>query len=489
MALKKVMQIFSFAIQNVNVSAASAAADCKYILNSVTIVSDEYVRNPLMHDTWHCQKRFMKSRRVRDRSKKKKEAAFEKVMKRQGPLSRVLMLMEILKCEPEQVMTLNNLAFYRRRLNITSSDRIPLFLRRYPKIFELYTDRRGATWCGFTAEAESLLEEERRLKKEYESTAVNYIRRFLMMSVDKTLPIDKLVHFKRDFGLPDDFRNDWIYEFPNFFRVVKKDDNVLYLKLTSWDPALAFTELERKLNENTEELDVHRKGNLSPGLLTVPFPLRWPSHYPRRKIPDTTIQIFQELPYLSPYADPSDLVPGSKEFEKRAVAVLHEILSFTLEKRLIADHLTHFHKEFRLPQKLMRLLLRYFGIFYVSEKGKRFHVFLTTAYKGSELIEKSPLVLWKEKVEKLMGERRRQRVKVAYINMDDDEATNGAELDLGSDYDKEETVYMGKCSGGCVNVKEEDGNLAVDTEDIIEKQTITVDDKMDVQEIIRAYER
>ncbi|KAG5040899.1 hypothetical protein JHK85_013375 [Glycine max] len=82
---------------------------------------------------------------------------------------------------------------------------------------------------------------------------------------------------------------------------------------------------------------------------------------------------------------------------------MHELLSFTIEKRLVTDHLTHFRWELVMPQKLMRLLLKDCGIFYVSKRGKRFSVFLTEAYEGSELIEKCPLVLWKEKVLGLVG--------------------------------------------------------------------------------------
>ena len=87
---------------------------------------------------------------------------------------------------------------------------------------------------------------------------------------------------------------------------------------------------------------------------------------------------------------------------------MHELLSFTIEKRLVTDHLTYFRKEFVMPQKLMRLLLRHFGIFYVSEKGKRFSVFLNEAYEGKELIQKHPLVMWREKVHDLIGYRKRK---------------------------------------------------------------------------------
>ncbi|KAL5999834.1 hypothetical protein ACLOJK_038120 [Asimina triloba] len=47
-----------------------------------------------------------------------------------------------------------------------------------------------------------------------------------------------------------------------------------------------------------------------------------------------SIEHFQKWSYLSPNADACDLVPGSKEFGKQAIVVMHELLSFTPEKRL-----------------------------------------------------------------------------------------------------------------------------------------------------------
>ena len=107
----------------------------------------------------------------------------------------------------------------------------------------------------------------------------------------------------------------------------------------------------------------------------------------------------------------------SKEFDKRAVAVMHELLIFTLENRLATtDHLTHFRREFVMPQKLMRFFLKYCGIFYISERGKRFSVFITEAYKGQDLIDKCPLILWKEKLLRFTGYRGRKRDIPSYCD-------------------------------------------------------------------------
>ncbi|CAA6658246.1 unnamed protein product [Spirodela intermedia] len=306
-----------------------------------------------------------KSRNVQDRSKKKRVFYLERATERWKVASKVLFLLELLKKEPEQVIPMRSLEQYRQQFNIT-------------KPHKLYRDKKGAVWCGLTRQAEELLEEEVRLQEEHSDRAAEYVTRFLMMSVDKRLPVDKVAHFRRDIGLPYDFRTRWIHSYPEIFRVIKLDD-IEYLELVSWNPEWAITELEKK--SGTRE--IFRIGG--------------------------KLEHFQKRPYFSPYADARELKPGSPEFDKRAVAVMHELLSFTIEKRLVTDHLTHFRREFVMPQKLMRLLLKHFGIFYVSERGKRVHVFLTEAYEGSELIDKCPLVCWKEKVLQLTGYRGRRK--------------------------------------------------------------------------------
>lgn len=107
---------------------------------------------------------------------------------------------------------------------------------------------------------------------------------------------------------------------------------------------------------------------------------------------------------MSPYSDPSGLVEGSKEMEKRTVSLVHELLSLTMWKKLSIVKLGHFGREFCLPEKLNVLLLKHPGIFYVSNKYQIYTVVLREGYAGSELIEKDPLVVVKEKFGELMQE-------------------------------------------------------------------------------------
>ncbi|KAK7343765.1 hypothetical protein VNO77_12783 [Canavalia gladiata] len=91
---------------------------------------------------------------------------------------------------------------------------------------------------------------------------------------------------------------------------------------------------------------------------------------------------FDSIPYISPYLDPRGLVEGSKEMEKRNVGLVHELLSLTLWKK------ASIHP----------------GIFYVSNKYQIYTILLREAYVGSQLEDKDPLVLVKEKFGELMQE-------------------------------------------------------------------------------------
>ena len=408
------------------------------------------------------------SKRVQDRSKNKRIHELEIAKEKWKIANRVIFLMETLKNEPEMVMPVRELEQNRKQMSLPKPHSISDLLRKCPKLFELYKDKNGVLWCGMTKKAEDLVEEEQRIIEENEDKVAEYVTRFLMMSVDKRLRLDKIAHFRRDFGLPIDFRTNWVHKYPQYFKVVKRDedDEIGFLELVSWNTAWAITELEKRaMGMGVNEVHEDHSNSHNPGLLSLPFPLKFPSTYKKVYRYGGKIEHFQKRSYLSPYADARGLKAGSLEFDKRAVAVMHELLSFTIEKRLVTDHLTHFRWELVMPQKLMRLLLKHFGIFYVSERGKRFSVFLTEAYEGSELIEKGPLVLWKEKVLSLAGYRGKKKKIETYSDVSDIE-------DDGLSEDEHIRVQLGQ--------EDTMGSLA----DILLRDN----DEMDIGEVRNAYE-
>lgn len=403
------------------------------------------------------------SKRVQDRSENKRVPDLEIVTEKWKIISKVLFLMEVLKKEPEQIISVRSLDQYRRQINLPKPHKISDFIRKSPKLFELYKDQKGVLWCGMTKEADDLVAEEERLLEQHSDKAAEHVTRVLMMSVDKRIRLDKIAHFRRDFGLPNDFRTSWVRKYPQYFRVVMSNDEIEYLELVSWNPAWAVTELEKKVNgANGANGDI----SPTPGLLSLPFPLKFPYNFKKVYRYGGKIDHFQKREYLSPYADARGLKAGSLEFDKRAVAIMHELLSFTIEKRLVTDHLTHFRWELVMPQKLMRLLLKHIGIFYVSERGKRFSVFLTEAYDGSELIEKCPLVLWKERVQRLIGYRGRKRRIETFEDLTDMEDTSLFEM----------------------NSENENSDAELGQGEIIDGDGLLADGvEMDVREICNAY--
>lgn len=131
----------------------------------------------------------------------------------------------------------------------------------------------------------------------------------------------------------------------------------------------------------------------------LPFP--WKNKRGKQPNSQRAVEIaaFQFAPYISPYRNSRELELPLKSLamEKFVVAVLHEFLSLTLEKRATLQQLELFQRPYRLPGNLLDFLLKYDGIFYVVRGKTKSHVFLKEAYKESILLEKDPLVLWQER--------------------------------------------------------------------------------------------
>uniref|UniRef100_A0A803MZU3 PORR domain-containing protein n=1 Tax=Chenopodium quinoa TaxID=63459 RepID=A0A803MZU3_CHEQI len=189
------------------------------------------------------------SKRLQDRSKKKRVHDLEIVTERWKIFSKIHHLMEVIKSEPEHVISIRYLEQERRQINLPKPHRLSDFLRKSPKLFDLYKDRKGTLWVGMTPE--DLLEEEEREIEAHSDKLAEYGTRILMMSIDKQIRVDKIAHFRKDFGLPFDFRNNWVHNYPNLFRLVKAeaDDGGVdheFLELVNWKNEWAITELEKR---------------------------------------------------------------------------------------------------------------------------------------------------------------------------------------------------------------------------------------------------
>lgn len=332
--------------------------------------------------------------------KRRKELPFDNVIQKDKKLRLVLKIRKILVSQPDRVMSLRELGRYRRDLGLQKKRRFIALLKKFPAVFEIVEEGVYSLQFKLTPEAERLYFEELKVRNEMEDLLVVKLRKLLMMSLDKRILLEKIAHLRNDLGLPLEFRDTICHRYPQFFKVVATAKGPA-LELTHWDPELAVSAAELSEEENRvreiEEKDLIIDRPLKFNRLKLPKGLNLSKGEMRR------ICLFRDIPYISPYSDFSGLRSGTIEKEKHACAVVHEMLSLTVEKRTLVDHLTHFREEFRFSQQVRGMLIRHPDMFYVSLKGDRDSVFLREAYRDSQLIDKDRLLIIKEKLRSIIS--------------------------------------------------------------------------------------
>ncbi|KAG2381214.1 hypothetical protein LR48_Vigan11g173000 [Vigna angularis] len=332
--------------------------------------------------------------------KRRKEIPFDNVIQRDKKLKFVLRVRNILVAQPDRVMSLKQLGKFKRDLGLDKRRKLIAILKKFPAVFQIMEEGVYSLKFKMTPEAERLYFEELKIRNELEDLVVVKLRKLLMMSLEKRILLEKIAHLRTDFGLPVGFRDTICHRYPQYFKVVATERGPA-LELTHWDPELAVSAAELSAEDN-------RIREMEEQNLIIDRPPR----FHRVKLPKglnlskgemRKIMQFRDLPYISPYSDFSAMRPGTREKEKHACGVVHEILSLTLEKRTLVDHFTHFREEFRFSQQLRGMLIRHPDMFYVSLKGDRDSVFLREAYRDSQLVDKDRLLLVKEKLRVLVN--------------------------------------------------------------------------------------
>lgn len=243
-------------------------------------------------------------------------------------------------------------------------------------------------WFRFTDFMEELLEEERTIMNSMVMDRVNTVRKLLMMSAEKRIPLSKIHHCRFIFGIPDDF-NDRIAKYPEYFRIVDDKDGRRVLELVNWDSTLAVSALQREFMVD-EGKKVKRASRF---LLKRGMDLNLDEDDKRN------LNLLNRLPLVSPYSDGSKLDLCSVEAEKYRAGMLHEFLSLTLEKKAYVHHIVEFKEEFSLTKHTYQMLLKQPRIFYVAGTVKNWVVFLKDGYyENGILINKDPQVVFNEKL-------------------------------------------------------------------------------------------
>lgn len=284
-------------------------------------------------------------------------------------------------------------------------------IHRYPSIFELfnipwppkplYATKLHPQLCvRLTPAAAAVAAEELAFQSSISNLLAAKLQKLLMLSSRRQLLLSKLVHFAPHLGLPPNFRSRLCNDHPDKFRTVDTPYGRA-LELVSWDVNLGKP--------------LPPPASHDPGFI-VDRPLKFKQLRLRKGLNlkrrhQNFLLRFEEMAEVCPYRNPAEaFAKESLEAEKRACALVREVLAMTVEKRTLIDHLTHFRKEFGFPNKLRGMIIRHPELFYVSLKGERHSVFLVEGFgeKGN-LLEKEEILSIQDKWMDLARESKRMR--------------------------------------------------------------------------------
>lgn len=345
-----------------------------------------------------------------DPHKIRRDRTLDKHIVRQNKTRFVQKLITLLLSKPKHFMPLHILSKCRAFLSLHKPRSILAMVYRYPTIFEVFniptpplplnaTRSLYQTCIGLTPAALELAGRENELKREMSDALADKLQKLLMLALHHRLLLSKLVHLAPDLGLPVNFRSRLCNDYPDRFKVVETSYGRA-LELVKWDPGLA---------------NVLPKCEVGIDMI-VDRPLKF-KHVRLRKGMNIKrrhqefLIMFNDLPDVCPYTTRvHDLRKESLEAEKRACALVRELLGMTVEKRTLVDHVTHFRKEFGLPNKLRGMVVRHPDLFYVSLKGQRDSVFLVEGYDDrGVLLQKDRTLEIRYQVMKLVNEGKKMR--------------------------------------------------------------------------------
>ncbi|PIA26760.1 hypothetical protein AQUCO_08900013v1 [Aquilegia coerulea] len=329
----------------------------------------------------------------------------DKVMDFQKKPSLILQLKSIILNQKTQSILIRDLE---KEVGFVKKWDFMAVIEKYPSIFYVSGGNQTPILVKLTEKAAKIVAEEGDVRQVMEPILVNKLRKLLMMSMDCRVPLEKIEFIQSELGLPRDFKECLIPKYPEFFTVIDVN-GFPYLNLESWDSSLALTAREEKLaavlsirdegdltsfGGDQKKVKISKNGNFpGPFAFEMNFPV---SFRPNMKYLEE-VQKWQKMPFPSPYLSARRFEPADPKARKRAVAVLHEVLSLTMEKRLNSAQLDAFHAEYQLPVKLLLCLVKHHGIFYITNKGAKSTVLLKDAYNGVNLIEKCPLLRFNDK--------------------------------------------------------------------------------------------
>lgn len=315
----------------------------------------------------------------------------------------------------------------KRGLELDVPIKVAKFMRRYPSVFEEFVGPQyNLPWFRLTPKAIEIDVEEKAIYEDYKLDLQLRLKKLILMTREKRLPLRIIQGVQWYLGLPDGFLKNPGLNLDGSFRFVEMEDGERALAIDCGEKMMST------LQKNAVSKGLSNGGWMEP----IPFPL-FPSRGLRlkRKI-SAWLDEFQKLPYVSPYEEVSHLNPDSDIAEKRVVGVLHELLCLFVENAAPRKKLLCLKKYLSLPQKFHKAFERHPHMFYLSLKAHTCTAILKEAYEDEAAIERHPLFTVRKKYIELMKDsdrilkQRRFNNHFSYGKIaDSDSALNSESID------------------------------------------------------------
>ncbi|XP_078445300.1 ubiquitin carboxyl-terminal hydrolase family protein [Wolffia australiana] len=337
---------------------------------------------PLNYNTPRRWRKPVDSARTRLENRTR-DLKLDRLMTQLRKLRKVMILHEVISSRKGGYASAQLLSRWKTGIELNAG--VGAFLRKYPHVFETFIHNVSRNMCcRMTQKMTDLIQDEAAAIQESMPAAAQRLKKLLKISATASLNVHALWLTRRELGLPDDFRNSLILANPQDFHLQTSER----VSLTSLDwEAEAMVEAWRR-REHIEKW-------LSEYDTKYAFPVDFPTGFKMEKGFRVKLKEWQRLRYVKPYEKTESASRrsrgGPEIFEKRAVGIIHEFLSLTVEKMMEVERFAHFRKDFCLEVNVRELLLKHPGIFYVSTKGDSQVVFLREAYRGGCLVESNPV--------------------------------------------------------------------------------------------------
>ncbi|KAL5720388.1 hypothetical protein ACHQM5_013060 [Ranunculus cassubicifolius] len=323
-----------------------------------------------------------------------RDLTFEKLMKNYKNLLKVVSIQDLILVNPKDpTLPLEILSDLAQKLHLNRG--AMAFLRKYPHIFSIFYNRsKFQPFCKLTQAAIQITRQESLAIEESKTLVVERLVKLLLISNTKSIPLRAIFRVWRELGSPDDFQTTVIAQNPNLFLLCDGNEpktHILKLVPQNVDTNCKFsTAVENWRKEECGKED----SKFDSVEIRYAFKHSFPSGMKLSKDFRAKVKDWQSVPYVGPYEELKEKKKTKavvKRLEKRAVAIVHEFLSLTVEKMVEVEKISHFRKWFGIDLNIRDLFLDHPGLFYLSTKGKTHTVFLREAYERGCLIDSNPV--------------------------------------------------------------------------------------------------